>query len=237
MTTWYCDDYKQWIKDGCNINDKVISLNISNSSMIELTETLYNLINLQTLCCSNSKLTKLPKTLGNLINLRELNCSHNILIKLPKTISNLINLQILFCYDNKLTKLPETFGNLINLRMLFCHQNKFIKFPISIIKLKKLRIFFDKSIKLSFILQRFIEKNKYQINNNVHNNSIQASLLNSINNLLLETITKDINLLDDNILDNKSKSILYNFIEDKTQSYLLINFKELLIYILEKIDN
>ena len=262
MTTWYYNDYIKWIiNDKCNVNDKVTSLYIDISLLKNLTQNIDNLINLRYLHCNINRLTKLPETLGNLINLRALYCCDNKLTKLPKTIynlinlqylnfynnkitelpetlSNLINLQILWCNDNKLTKLPETLDKLINLRALYCCNNKLTKLPISIMKLKHLEeIKYDTNIRIPINLQRFIERIKHKINNDVHNNSIQASLVDSINILLSENITKDINLLDDNILDNKSKSILYNFIEDKTQSYLLINFEELLVYVLEKIDN
>ena len=259
MTTWKYNDYLQWINDGCKVNDKVIELYLSECNLTKISENIGNLINLHTLHCYKNKLTKLPETLGNLINLQDFSCSCNELTELPKNLCNLINLQNLYCSDNRITELPETLGNLINLRVLYCYDNKLkklpksignminlialhcdvnqlIELPISIIKLKHLKNIIYDDIRIPIILQRFMNRICNNIIN-VHNNSIQASLVDSINILLLENIIKDINLLDDNILDIKSKSMLYTFIEDKTQSYLLINFEELLVYILEKIDN
>ena len=96
---------------------------------------------------------------------------------------------------------------------------------------------YDKNIQLPINLRRFIKRINIKNNNDVHNNSIQESLLDSINILLSETITKNVNIVEDNILDNKTKSIIYNYIEDKTVGELLVNFEELLVYILEKIEN
>ena len=260
MTTWKYNDYKQWIDDGCKVNDKVSELDLSRCYLTNLSENIGNLINLQKLNCFNNGLTKLPKTLGNLIdlqilscscnkltellktlsnliNLRELYCSNNQLTKLPKTFGNLINLQILTCDNNQLTELPKTFGNLINLQFLYCKYNNFTKLPISTIKLKHLaEIKYDIHIQLPINLKRFFKRIKNKTNN-VHNNSIQASLLDSINVLLLETVTKDINIIEDNILNNKTKSIIYNYVDNKTTGELLVNFEELLVYILEKIEN
>ena len=307
MTTWKYDDYKQWIDDGCKVDDKVTTLNLYdcnltnlsenignlinlqelicscnnltelpkildnlinlqklycyNNKLIELPKTLSNLINLQKLYCYNNKLIELPKALGNLINLQELYCHNNKLIELPETLSNLINLQELncsfnkltelpeilgnfinlrelYCFNNELTKLPKTFGNLINLQKLCCYNNKLTELPISIIKLKHLNyINYDENTFVPINLQRFINRIGNITNNDVHNNSIQASLLDSIDVLLSEITTKDINIIEDNILDNKTKSILYNFIEDKTVGTLLVSFEELLVYVLEKIEN
>ena len=219
MTTWKYNDYQQWIKDGCKVNDTVTTLDLFNNDLIILSDNICNLINLLKFDCSCNQLTKLPKTLGNLINLQELHCSNNRLTKLPKSLCYLINLQVLDCSINNLTELP-----------------------IFIIKFKYLQMFlYDIGIRLPIYLERFINKINYGINdginNDVHNNTIQASLLDSINILLLETITKDINIIEDNILDNKTKSIIYNYVDDKTIGELLVNFEELLVYILEKIEN
>ena len=50
-------------------------------------------------------------------------------------------------------------------------------------------------------------------------------------------MTKQISIIEDNIIDSVTKSILYNFTEDKTICELLVTFEELLVYILGKIEH
>ena len=268
IISWDNNDYQQWIKNGCHVNNKVKKLYLSKNNLTTLSEFISNLINLEELYCDNNQITKLPKTLYNLINLkifqcsnnqltnlhksicklvnlRGLYCSNNELTKLPITLGNLIDLNTLFCSNNRLTELPKSFSNLINLLLFDCSNNQLIELPNSIIKLKQIvYISYDKNIKLSVNLQRYINiilnkiKNIIIGNINVHKISIQTSLLDSINNLLSETTKqKQILIIDDNILDSKTKTILYNFIEDKIVGDLLVTFEELLVYILEKIEN
>jgi Leucine-rich repeat (LRR) protein len=136
-----------------NLNEPIpietTSLYCCNLRLVQLPESIGNLINLQTLDCSNNQLTVqgIPEWIGNLSNLRELYCGYNQLQELPKTpvstcewIGNLTNLQSLSCRDNQLQELPKTpvtsvaghstcesIGNLNNLQYLYCYYNPFKK--------------------------------------------------------------------------------------------------------------
>ena len=60
MTTWYYKDYKQWIQDGCKVNDKVTILNLSKCNLTDLSKNIGNLINLQVLYCEFNKYYIVP---------------------------------------------------------------------------------------------------------------------------------------------------------------------------------
>ena len=233
----YADNGIFYLPKSINKLINLIGLNISLINLHYLPK-YNNLINLQYFNCSNNILTKLPEIIGNYINLKYFDCSNNELTKLPKTLGKLVNLQYFDCSKNELTYLPKSINNLINLQHLNCSKNKITNLSTTLIKLKNLEyIRFDEFIYMSSILGRFINKINKMYKINVHNKFIQISLLDSINNLLIESSTTKFNVVEDNILDNKTKNLIFNFIEDKTVSDLLVNFEELLVYILQKIEN
>ena len=71
-----------------------------------------------TLDLSNSKLTVLPESIGNLTNLTELSLESNELRTLPESIGNLTNLTTFDLNNNQLTVLPESIENLKRLTEL-----------------------------------------------------------------------------------------------------------------------
>ena len=231
-----------------------------NNLLSHLPESIGNLTKLRYLLCKYNKLTYLPKSIGKLSHLNMLDLSYNELKYLPVSIGNLINLQHLDVSNNELIILPSTITKLINLEKLFCNSNKLINIPQYIGKLVNLRVLELKKNKLKYLplsIKYLINLNldidfNYEFNNDVHSNMIQTRLLDSLDNLL-SGFTED-NLLSgftnktaeqniqeimiDSILDIKTKILLLNSIEDKTvYTNILINFKELLIYIFAKIEN
>ncbi|KAJ9685340.1 hypothetical protein PVL29_017389 [Vitis rotundifolia] len=95
-------------------------LNLSNSSIKMLPDSVGHLYNLQTLILSDCwRLTKLPIVIGDLINLRHIDISGtNQLQEMPSKISNLTNLQTLSKYivgENNSSRIREL-KNLQDLR-------------------------------------------------------------------------------------------------------------------------
>ena len=95
-------------------------LNLSNSSIKMLPDSIGHLYNLQTLILSDCwRLTKLPVVIGGLINLRHIDISGTSqLQEMPSKISNLTNLQTLSKYivgENNSSRIREL-KNLKNLR-------------------------------------------------------------------------------------------------------------------------
>ncbi len=88
---------------------------------------------LPTLDLSNSQISKIPESIGNLSNLTRLILSNNLLTKLPESIGNLSNLTELYLDNNQLTKLPESIANICNLTELSLEENPLILPPIEVV--------------------------------------------------------------------------------------------------------
>jgi hypothetical protein len=90
---------------------------------------------------NNTQLTLLPDSLGQLSDLRVLSLRNNQLTSLQASIGELKTLQRLRLNHNQLTSLPESIGLLNNLEMLDLRENQLIMLPESIGLLKELREF------------------------------------------------------------------------------------------------
>jgi hypothetical protein len=182
-------EYFDGIKKEFNSLDDIIDynevkiLNCNRNKLITLPKLPKCLIELH---CNDNKLTNLPK-LPN--NITELDCRWNKLIELPELPNSLKGL---FCYNNQLTKLPELPNSLTE---LFCGNNKLSELPNSFINCIYLQYFNYQNNPIELTIQQinFINwiqnrklnnSNYYNDGQNVHNNSVQKSLVNSINNLL-----------------------------------------------------
>jgi len=167
--------------------------------------------NLQSLYCSNNQieiLDNLPQ------NLKELYCEDNKIKSLDNLPQNL---QILNCYCNKITNLNNLPQNLQklncrnnqieflnnlppNLQELRCHNNQIKRFDNSLLNCRNLTNFYYYNNPIEFTPQQlnfiqWIEQRNIQRNNgnyyndtqNVHNSSLQKSLMKSIQNLMKKT--------------------------------------------------
>ena len=218
-----------------------------------LPESICNLTNLKSLDCEKNELTYLPESIGNLTNLMRLNCEYNKIHFLPDSICNLTKLQFLNCSINCLRTLPKSIGNLQNLVYLDCQMNIISTLPISMVKLKKLQIFqFYGDIYLPTELRIFLHNLKNKLAIDVHTESINNSLIDSINNLTIDNLTMNdlidniiINIewttqyiIKDDILNEYIKKSLLKYLDDKTIcKNLLLDFNELLSHIIIKIEN
>ncbi|KAG6468862.1 putative disease resistance RPP13-like protein 1 [Zingiber officinale] len=98
-------------------------INESGAGVGRIPNDLFNkLKNLWLLDLSNSGIEELPDSVGKLIHLRYLGLARTNVRKLPESIENLYNLQTLelkFCYN--LSSLPQGTSNLVNLKHLILH--------------------------------------------------------------------------------------------------------------------
>ena len=215
-------------------------------------ESLYNMNfpNLHNFYCSNNKLVSLEDM--NFPNLRTFDCSMNNLKSLPENM-NCPNLYNLYCYNNQLYKLPENM-NFPNLHTFYCDNNQLKQLPVSIfnsINITDIR-YHNNTIELSPQIARFLNMihtkphdklSVYNDKQNIHNTTIQLSVKDSINKLTSRSdvpkYKKDIlhHIISENdILTEKSKKLLFEYIKDTTvHSLLLLTFSEVLWYTLQTI--
>ncbi|XP_071805095.1 leucine-rich repeat-containing protein 47-like [Asterias amurensis] len=93
-------------------------LEISDSTLTELSNEIGNLVNLINLVLRGNKLTTLPSTIGNLKALRLLDISHNSIKSLPDEISDLSELHTFDANQNGLLCMPESINKLHRLSVV-----------------------------------------------------------------------------------------------------------------------
>lgn len=94
------------------------SLNLHRNALIKLPESIGRLTNLNNLTLEANNLNYLPESIIELSKLKKLNLDHNKLEYLPETIGAMTNLEELSADNNVLNKLPDSVGNLLNLKRL-----------------------------------------------------------------------------------------------------------------------
>jgi leucine-rich repeat protein SHOC2 len=110
----------------------LVELNINNNLLDNLPESIGNLVNLNRLYINFNRLTKLPESIGDLINLNRLDLSFNSLVDLPDSFYNIASLTSLCLSENQFTNLSERLGNFTNLAQLDLDGNKLTFLPDSI---------------------------------------------------------------------------------------------------------
>ena len=130
------------------------------------------------------------------------------------------------------------------LQMLYCNYNKLTQLRLQ--HVQNLRHIDYSNNEIEFIAPNLLrainntKQNVYTDAQNVHNHNIQECIRKSIYNLINipSTIQSLSNYIVENtILTEQSKQLLFEYIEDKTiHSTLLITFKELLLHTLSVID-
>ena len=210
-----------------------------------------NFPDLQYINCSENKLTSLPHYM-NFPNLRKLNCDNNQLPLLPDNM-NFQYLQEFYCDNNQLTTLPDNM-NFPYLQRFHCQDNKLTSLPVCILNFRDLRRFsyHNNMIEMSLQIARFIDRmdtsfnkklNVYNDTQNVHNSTIQLCVRDSINRITTRSDLKKYDIeklytliIENTILNETSKSLLVEYINDNTvHSLLLLTFSEVLWFIIQTI--
>jgi internalin A len=114
------------------------SLNLRGNKLTILPDCIAQLTRLQTLDLRYNRLTTLPEWLGQLRHLQNLDVSYNQLTKLPDSLGRLSRLQRLDVSSNQLNGLPEALGQLTQLHRLDVSKNKLTALPDSLGKLIQL---------------------------------------------------------------------------------------------------
>ena len=218
---------------------KLKHLDINNNDLIDISTKIGNLIKLEYLHLEYNKLIALPDEIENLRGLILLYVHNNKLIFLSDTIGNLTELKQLYINDNELNSIPSSLGNLTKLTHLDISNNQIITIPNSIRNCKELNIFYINNNPIEYISEsivRILNNQKiYSDKQNVHNHNIQEGVKNGIeyilsikSSLTFDTLKEEI--VNNNILTTESKSLLFEYIENKeVHSVLNITFEELLL--------
>jgi Leucine-rich repeat (LRR) protein len=228
---------------------------LSYNDLTALPASVGNLTNLTYLNVSDNKLTKIPDTIGNLTNLTCLNLNDNNFTELPETIGNLTTLTEFSLSYNTLIKLPTSMGNLTNLTHLDISYNRLTELPLSIIHLRRLNVFvylrnefdiFPPQIRrfINTIYNKGFNATNLQVYNdgqNVHNQTIQLSLKQSLEKLTTqkfqinkETIREEIAV--DETLTHETKEFVKSYCNNtEIHSLLLLSFQDVLEYVWETI--
>ena len=88
-TVWSINEYNQWIRDECPLNENVLQLYIYDLNLISLVN-LQNLVNLKKLYCHNNNLTNL-NDIQNLNRLEYFNYSNNPIEHIPPNITRMLD--------------------------------------------------------------------------------------------------------------------------------------------------
>jgi len=115
------------------------TLDASNTKVTELPTEIEKLQYLKTLNVCNTKFTKLPREIGKLQQLETLDASNTEITELPTEIENLQYLKTLNVCNTKLTKLPREIGKLQHLETLNVSYTTITELPKEIGKLQHLR--------------------------------------------------------------------------------------------------
>ena len=203
-------------------------IELYNNKITEI-KGLDKLVNLQSLCLDNNKITEI-KGLDNLVNLQNLDL-HNNQIKEIKGLDNLINLKHLDISNNQITELPLSLCNLRNLRSFFYHGNPIEYIPLPV---QRWLIRFNRRVTDNNMV--------YNDKQNIHNQHIQTSFRNSLQNILRDKnlLTLDAvkaEILNNDVLTEQTKREILNYCDDKTaHATYLITYVDLLVYVWSRIS-
>lgn len=132
-----CTNLKEALKEPL----RVISLDLSNKGLTELSPDIGKLVKLQDLNLSGNQLTELPAEIANLEELYKLDAGSNQLSSLPAAFSRLTNIEYLFLYGNNFTAFPPPLEQLTALKNLNISFNQITSLPAWISKFTVLQTF------------------------------------------------------------------------------------------------
>ena len=221
--------------------DKLVNLErlyLANNKIRKL-EGLDNLLNLQKVDLTVNQIEKI-EGLHKLVNLQYLDLRENSIRKI-EGLNTLVNLKTLKLSNNQISKL-EGLVHLINLHELYLWDNKIIEIndPSQITTCIFLHtLCYDIDVYVHPVIIRFISHNKLKVDNlhiytdsqNIHDNSINSNITESVKRLMIDIPLKEINqseIINDPILTEQTKRLLLEFISDMDKhSILLLTFAQL----------
>lgn len=243
-----------------------INLNLPELKILDCTSnkisTLTNIVahNLEELKCYNNKIHDLENSVFP--NLKRLYCNNNEIVNIEDYVFP--NLEELYCYDNNIINIENCVFP--NLKILCCSNNQIVNIQnINLPNLIELRCNSNQITNMvllnnfpnllsidcnnnpiefiSPVLRRIMNKNFqniYNDNQSVHNHNIQESTRKSINNIIsIKPTIRNLSeyIINDTILSNSTKEILFEFINNQeVHSVLNITFEELLLHVLSRIE-
>ena len=227
---------------------KLTFLNLSYNKIIYIPPEIGNLKELINIYMIGCKVLRIPDEIQNLVNLEILQLSGNLIDIIPDVIGNLTNLKCLYLNHNIVSYFPNQIQNLVNLEELYINNNRIVEFPTYVINFRRLIDFKFENSPFIFIppqVYRFIrlldinDTNLpfYNDDQNIHDNTIQKCVKNSIINITSRKIDIDEDkimdsIYNDHILTIKTKQLLVDFSDSNDyHSVLLITFKELLLHV------
>ena len=224
-------------------------LNLSENKITYVDDDIKNLTNLTNLYLS---IDIIPLNIKYLIYLRDIDLSNNKIEILPDELFQLTNMVGLYFSNNKIRKIPDEIKNLGLLEYCFLNNNNIKSIPISIINCLNLHIFSYQNNEIEYIAPQIIrflnrlvntlEIEVYNDKQNIHNHSIQQSIITSISKIMINPLKTNEALimneiLTDDILTSKTKELLIEYSNNPDyHSVLFITFKELLLYVWELIQ-
>lgn len=119
--------------------NNLVSLDLSDTEIYELPESIGKLSNLQYLTFNNSTLKEIPESIGNLCNLGYLDLNYTSLKELPEAIGKLRRLQYLSLNYTHVRVLPESIAGLVRLQSLYLASAHLELLPECIGSLRSLR--------------------------------------------------------------------------------------------------
>ncbi|TFG22413.1 MAG: leucine-rich repeat domain-containing protein [Promethearchaeota archaeon] len=126
--------------NGIYVEDNhVVGLNLVNSNLKVLPETIGNLTHLKKLNLDSNYLKSLPDSFENLTSLELLSLTFNPLRNFPLVLTKLKSLKELVLINNHLEELPDAIGNLTSLEKLTIHLNHIKIIPSTIGNLQSLK--------------------------------------------------------------------------------------------------
>jgi hypothetical protein len=227
---------------------KLTFLNLSYNKFNYIPNEIGNLKELTSVYMIGCKIMRIPNEIQNLVRLEILQLSGNLINYIPEVIGNLTNLKCLYLNHNIITHFPNQIQNLVNLEELYICYNRIVEFPTYVINFRRLVDFKFDNNPFMYIppqVYRFIRLLNINDNNlpfyndeqNIHDNTIQACVKNSI----IKITSRKIDIDEDKIMDSiyndpiltiKTKQLLVDFSDSiDYHSVLLITFKELLLHV------
>ncbi|CAN4078569.1 unnamed protein product [Withania somnifera] len=142
-------DQVEWLPDSLgklsslitlDLSENRITLDLHSNRIIELPDSIGDLLNVVYLDLSGNNLKKLPVSFARLVHLQELDMSSNMISVLPETIGSLVSLRKLIVETNDLEELPHTIGQCNSLKELRADYNHLKALPEAVGRIESLEI-------------------------------------------------------------------------------------------------